>query len=81
MPSYGYEWILDSKKVNIISSHDGQIYENKWEAQKRKFWMFKNPERKKKTSMIFLADQETRNKMKTLQKSLKSRHCNLATRT
>lgn len=74
MPSYGYEWILDSKKVNIISSRDGQIYENKWEGTRENSGCLKIlREEKKKTSMIFLADQETRNKMRDIAEEFKIR--------
>ena len=74
MPSYGYEWVLDSKKVNIISSRDGQIYEKKWEGTRENSGCLKIlREEKKKTSMIFLADQETRNKMKEIAEEFKIR--------
>lgn len=74
MPAYGYEWVLDSKKVNIISSRDGQIYEKKWEGKRESSGCTKIlRDEKKKLSMIFLADQETRNKMKEVAEDLKIR--------
>ncbi len=74
MPAYGYEWVLDSKKVNIISSRDGQFYEKKWDGTREPSGCLKIlREEKKKTSMIFLADEETRNKMKEITDELKIR--------
>lgn len=74
MPAFGYEWFLDSKKVNIISSRDGQYYEKKWDGTRESSGCLKIlREEKKKTSMIFLADEETRNKMKEIAEELKIR--------
>ncbi len=74
MPAYGYEWILDSKKVNIISSRDGQYYEKKWDGTRESSGCLKIlREEKKKISMIFLADEETRNKMKEIADEFKIR--------
>jgi len=74
IPAYGYEWVLDSKKVNIISSRDGQIYGKKWEGKRESSGCIKIlRDEKKKLSMIYLADQETRNKMKEVAEDLKIR--------
>lgn len=74
IPAYGYEWVLDSKKVNIISSRDGQYYEKKWDGTRESSGCLKIlREEKKKTSMIFLADEETRNKMKEIADEFKIR--------
>lgn len=64
MPAYGYEWILESKKVNVVSARDGDIYKKTWETKRENSGCIKIlKEDKKKTSLIYFADDETRNKM------------------
>ena len=74
MPAYGYEWVIDSKRVNIVSARDGEYYEKTWKGTRETSGCLKIlRDDKKKQSMIFLADEETRNKMKEVAEEFKIR--------
>ena len=74
MPAYGYEWVIDSKRVNIVSARDGEYYEKTWKGTRETSGCLKIlREDKKKQSMIFLADEDTRNKMKEIAEEFKIR--------
>lgn len=74
MPAYGYEWIIETKKVNIVSSRDGELYNKTWEGKRESSGCLKIlKEDKKKTSLIYFADEETRNKMREVAEEFKIR--------
>lgn len=72
MPAYGYEWLLEPRKVHIVSSRDGKYYSKTWKGTRETSGCLKIlRDEKKRESMIFFADDETRSKMKEIAEEFK----------
>ena len=57
IPAYGYEWSINRKKVNIVSSYDGRLYIKTNEFTREESGCLKIV--KKNKSMLFFPDSET----------------------
>lgn len=69
MPAYGYEWTASPKKVQVISSREGEYYTRLFKAYDDESGCKKMLKRdKSRESILYYADKTTREKMTDLAK-------------